>query len=345
MYSIRAGRVKKAPLLLLVAVAGCAAQHTALASSACALGVQSARFAMPDVARNFRSGWNVKVSIAGGKQRGVQIDTGSTGFVVGRKAIGAGATGPLAAGQQEYTSNGLILLGHYYRVRVKFEGPNSTAATAPMMILGVEKLACDPKYPKCSIRGRSAQSVGVLGVGFARKENIGANAFLQIDSMARGSMHAGYIISNNAVTLGLTAENTRGFQFIPLVRNGIDWRGAPGCFAFPGRPGFERICGTILVDTGIPSMIVSRAAALRPPGMKTNIPSGTAMSIAAPAFANAVMRYTFSVGDRGALTPSAIRWSKATGNSAFVNTGRNVIRAYDYLYDAKCGRVGFRARS
>jgi len=344
MY-IHARRVKNAALLSFVALAGSTAQHTALASSACALGTQAARFAMPDVTRNFRSGWNVKVSIAGGKRRGVQIDTGSIGLVVGRKAIGAGATGPLNAGQQEYTSNGLILLGHYYRARVKFEGPNSTAVTRPIMILGVEKLACDPKYPKCSIRGRSAQSVGVLGVGFARKESIGANAFLQIESMARGSMHAGYIISNNAVTLGLTTENTRGFQFIPLVRNGSDWRGAPGCFGFPDRPGYKRICGTVLVDTGIPSMIVSRAAALRPPGMKTDIPSGTAMSIAAPAFDDAVIGYTFSAGDRGALTPSAIRWSKAAGNSAFVNTGRNVIRAYDYLYDAKCGRVGFRARS
>jgi len=345
MYSTRAGGVKNASLLLLVALAGCAAQHTALASSACTLGSTSAVFAMPDVARNFRSGWNVKVSIAGGKRRGVQIDTGSIGFVVGRNAIGASATGPLEAGQQEYTSNGLILRGHYYRARVKFEGPNSAAVTTPIKLLGVEKLACDPKYPKCSIRGRSAQSVGVLGVGFARKESIGANAFLQIDSMVRGSMHAGYIVSNNAVTLGLTTGNTRGFQFIPLTRNGSDWRGAPACFGFRDRPGYKRICGTVLVDTGIPSMIVSRAAALRPPGMTSAIPSGTAMTIAAPAFDNAVMRYSFSVGDRGALTPSAIRWSKATGNGAFVNTGRNVIRAYDYLYDAKCGRVGFRARS
>ena len=56
------------------------------------------------------------------------------------------------------------------------------------------------------------------------------------------------------------------------------------------------------------------------------------------------MHYRFSVGDRGALTPASIRWSSATGNGAFVNTGRNVIRGYDYLYDAKCGRVGFRAR-
>ena len=78
--------------------------------------------------------------------------------------------------------------------------------------------------------------------------------------------------------------------------------------------------------------------------MKNDIPSGTAMTIAAPAFDDPVMRYTFSAGDRGALTPSTTRWSNAAANSAFVNTGRNVIRAYDYLYDAKCGRVGFRAR-
>jgi hypothetical protein len=337
--------MKIAALLLTLAIAGSATDQIALASPSCVLGAQSVRFGMPNTARNFRSGWYLTVSIAGGRRRSVQIDTGSIGFVVGRNAIGRSASGPLAAGRQEYTSDGLILLGHYYRAAVTFEGAGSRAVTVPIKLLGVEKLACDPKYPKCSIRGRSAQSVGVLGVGFARKENIGSNAFLEIDKMIHGSMHAGYIISANGVTLGLTAENTRGFRFIPLVRNGSDWQGAPGCFGFPGRAAFERLCGTILVDTGIASMIVSRAAALRPPDLKTEIPSGTAMTIAAPAFANAALSYRFSVGDRGELTPSAIRWSAATGNSAFVNTGRNVIRAYDYLYDAKCGRVGFRANS
>ncbi len=337
--------MKKASLLLTLALAGCAAGHTALASPTCALGAQSVRFDMPDSARNFRNGWHLTVSIAGGKRRGVQIDTGSIGFVVGRNAIGPNAVGPLAAGQQEYTSNGLILLGHYYRAAVTFEGGGGRAVTVPLTILGVEKLACDPKYLKCSTRTRNAQSVGVLGVGFGRKEKIGSNPFLQIDAMVRGSMHPGYVVTANSLTLGLTAENARGFRFIPLIRNGADWRGAAGCFGFPGRAGYERMCGTILVDTGIPSMIVSRVAALRPPDLRTDIPTGTAIAIAAPSFDNAVMTYRFSVGDRGALTPSAIRWSKAAGDSAFVNTGRNMIRAYDYLYDAKCGRIGFRARS
>jgi hypothetical protein len=300
---------------------------------------------MPDTVRNFATGWHLAVSIAGGRRRSVQIDTGSIGLVVGRNAIGSSAVGPLASGRQEYTSNGLILLGHYYRVVVTFESTGSRAVTVPITILGVEKLACDPKYPKCSISKRSAQSVGVLGVGFGRKEKIGSNPFLQIDGMVRASMHPGYVVSKNGVTLGLTAENTRGFRFIPLIRSGGDWRGAPGCFGFPGRPGYERVCGTILVDTGIPSMIVSRAAALRPPDLKTDIPAGTAVAIAAPAFDNAVVSYRFSVGDRGALTPSAMRWSKATRDNAFVNTGRNVIRTSDYLYDARCGRIGFRANN
>jgi hypothetical protein len=337
--------MKKASLLLTLAIGGCAAGHVAQASPSCVLGTQSVRFDMLDTAQNFRSGWHLTVSIAGGKRRGVQIDTGSIGFVVGRNAIGPNAVGPLAAGQQEYTSNGLILLGHYYRAVVTFESAGSRAITVPVTMLGVEKLACDPKYPKCSIRNRSAQGVGVLGVGFGRKESIGTNPFLQIAAMVRGSMHPGYIVSTSSVTLGLTAENTRGFRFIPLIRNGSDWLGATGCFGFPGRPGYERMCGTILVDTGIPSMIVSLAAALRPPDLKTDIPSGTAIAIAAPAFDNAEVSYRFSVGDRGAPTPSAIRWSKATGDNAFVNTGRNLIRAYDYLYDAKCGRIGFRANS
>jgi hypothetical protein len=315
-----------------------------MANPSCALGTQSVRFELSDVARNFRSGWHLNVSIAGGKWRGVQIDTGSIGFVVGRNAVGPRAVGPLAAGRQEYTSNGLILLGHYYRAPVTLEAGTASATTVPLTLLAVEQLACDPKYPKCSVRGRSAQSVGVLGVGFARKESIGSNAFLQIASMVRGGMHPGYIVANDAIALGLTAQNSRGFQFIQLGRGSHDWNGAPGCFGFPGKPAYEHMCGTILVDTGLASMIVSRAPALRPASIRTAIPNGTAIEIAAPAFIRPIMHYRFSVGDRGPLSATFIRWSSAAGNGAFVNTGRNVIRGYDYLYDAKCGRVGFRAR-
>jgi len=237
-----------------------------------------------------------------------------------------------------------MLLGHYYRAAVTFEGGSAQTTTVPVTLLAVERLACDPKYPKCSVRGRSAQSVGILGVGFARKESIGSNAFLQISDMMHGNMHAGYIVAENAVTLGLTAENTRGFQFMSLRRGPKDWLGAPACYGFPGKLGYTRMCGTLLVDTGLASMIVSRAPSLRPPDIRSSIPDGTGIEIAAPAFEQPVMHYRFSVGDPGPLSPTSIRWSSAAGNAAFVNTGRKVIRGYDYLYDAKCGRVGFRAR-
>jgi hypothetical protein len=309
------------------------------------LGSQSVRFRLPDTAKNFRAGWHLKVAIGGGRERSVQIDTGSIGFVVGHNAIGPDAAGPLSAGRQEYTSNGLILLGHYYRAAVTFSAGGARAATVPITLLGVEQLACDPKYPKCSLRGRSAASVGVLGVGFARRESIGSNAFLRIAAMMNGGMHPGYIIAEDAITLGLTPENTRGFQFIRLRRGPHDWMGAPACFGFPQNPGYKNMCGTILVDTGLASMIVSRAPALRPADIRNNIPDGTVVGIASPTFEKPVMHYRFSVGDRGPLSPTSIRWSSAAGNGAFVNTGRNVIRGYDYLYDAKCGRVGFRVRS
>jgi hypothetical protein len=330
---------------LFLALAGSATQAAVAANPGCALGTQAVHFALPDTAKNFRTGWHLKVSIAGGKERSVQIDTGSIGFVVGRNAVGPHAVGPLGAGRQEYTSNGLILLGHYYRAPVTFEAGTARATTAPVTLLAVEQLACDQKYSKCSVRGRSAQSVGVLGVGFARKESIGSNAFLQIAAMQNGGMHAGYIVAEDAITLGLTPQNSRGFQFISLTRGPHDWLGAPACFGFRGKPGYAHMCGTILVDTGLASMIVSRAESLRPPDIKTAIPDGTPIEIAAPAFERPIMHYRFSVGDRGPLSPTSIRWSSAAGNGAFVNTGRNVIRGYDYLYDAKCGRVGFRARN
>ncbi len=302
----------------------------------CALGTEGVRLGAPDVARNFSSGWHVTVSIAGGRRRSVQIDTGSIGFVVGRSAIGKHAIGPLAPGRQEYTSDGLILLGHFFRASVVLEGTSGRAVTAPVKILGVESFACDPKYPTCSTRGRNPDSVGVMGVGFDRKEHVGSNLFLSIADMSAHRMHPGYIIAADSITLGLTQANTKGFRYTSLVRANGDWKTAPGCFGFVGRPGFENICGTILVDTGLPSMILSRARPLRPPGMQDSIPRGTRLTFGIPDLTNGAMNYSADAG--------AIRWSNATGSDAFANTGRAPLRRYDYLYDSGCGRVGFRPR-
>jgi len=126
--------MSKVAILAALAIAGSSASRVGMAVPNCSSGTESVRFDMSDTARNFRSGWHLTVSIAGGKCRGVQIDTGSIGFVVGRNAIGPRAVGPLAAGQQEYTSNGLILLGHYYRAAVTFESAGSRAVTVPITI-------------------------------------------------------------------------------------------------------------------------------------------------------------------------------------------------------------------
>ena len=51
------------------------------------------------------------------------------------------------------------------------------------------------------------------------------------------------------------------------------------------------------------------------------------------------LRYGYTTGGKGALTPTSIRW--AAGSPPFINTGRKVISRYDYLFDAGSGLLGF----
>jgi hypothetical protein len=65
------------------------------------------------------------------------------------------------------------------------------------------------------------------------------------------------------------------------------------------------------------------------------------VTITAPAEPNApALQYSFVTGDTtDPATPSAVEWRNGTG----INTGRHVLAAADYLYDAARGMIGFRS--
>ena len=102
-------------------------------------------------------------------------------------------------------------------------------------------------------------------------------------------------------------------------------------------------CGTVLVDTGIATMIVGLDTAQRPPTMQHIIPNGTRIRIGIPTFTDSALAYSVTTGaGDDTLAPQgkpAARWSR-TG--PFVNTGRHVLARYDYLFDADAGHIGFR---
>ena len=299
-------------------------------------------------------GLRLKVSIGGGRDKGVEIDTGSRGLVVARGAVGSAAKDTGQSGSIEYTSDGLRLKGEYFLTPVTFHSSSGDVSTVPIRVLGVESSSCDPAYPKCR-PDRSVDGVGVLGVGYKQYASLRGqptaeiNPFLQVQAMADGSLPRGYIIERTGVTLGLTTAAAASFTFMALQppaggsKLPGDWGPAPACFTFPDRPPARPYCGSMLFDTGIGSMIIGLPPAQRPAGLATQIPTGTRITIAAPGSGDPVLGYTAAIGVASdPLAPQgdpAARWSAA---GPFVNTGRHVLAGFDYAFDAAGGRIGFR---
>lgn len=160
-----------------------------------------------------------------------------------------------------------------------------------------------------------------------------------------------------------------------------EWQQARGCVALSGggitNPGLP-VCGNVLMDTGVDRMFVTyakgfpafdppfpeNAGALwrccpcistkRPPEPTCFI-SGNAstagVTVTWPSDTNPVFTYAASAPAQffaDQPTPSAVfATSVATlqeqGANVFVNTSRQLLYTADYLYDATCGRIGFRS--
>jgi hypothetical protein len=331
-------------------------------------GTGSVTFPISSPARNIANGWGFMASVGGGRAHYVQMDTGSRGVIVPTSVLGKSAVGPGAAGQITYTSDGKEFLGHYYLAALTLSAGGKSVTTVPIQVLGVDKGACAPKYPKC-VPPTSVSGLGMIGVGFDRGSAQGppdpstgerpapppapskappelTNPFLALTSVIQGSMHPGYVISSKGVTLGITSAGTAGFKAVRLAAGGSgpgDWNTEPGCFSFPSISGYAPQCGTVLVDTGIDSAILGLPTAQRPSSIASSIPDGEHIQIQLPtaSTANAILSYSFATGDTGnPMAPTSIRW--AAGTAPFVNTGRDPISRYDYLFDAGSGKVGFR---
>jgi hypothetical protein len=207
--------------------------------------------------------------------------------------------------------------------------------------------------------------VANFGVGFDRTGqgtapntnniNQGYNAFLNLSSMTNGSMVAGYVLKTNGVQLGLT-ETTTNFAYTKLLPTGLtnaaslntvpDWQAPTGTIV---RNGVTNAAGQIVVDIGIGHAILTL------PGMTNGYLSNPALGIQLLNSQGAV-GYNITADPSNLLNP---QFQGETGNISlfpplqgnfsenqppqngyFFNTGRNVLNAFDFLYDGLNGYVG-----
>ena len=328
---------------------------------------------------------------------GITIDTGSVGLAVstdlfyvmmGLKApppptgsnptpipfpspLPPGVVGPTGQGQITYTSDGLMEIGQFFTVPLNiFTNFNSTspvAVTVPTQILVVTNQGCNLNF----LNGRTctpnpvAYGVQNMGIGFypldiATVYSPVANPFLQLAQELYGQIHRRYVINNSGMFFGGTASDLAGFQWIKLQqdRNNLgDWVQPPMCVSYPGQTPVTYTCGQMLVDTGLPSMIMNIPASQQISNLPGYLTSNKPVNVIAPGpgASPPALNWTFTSPGVApspftppvypAAVPNGITVGNGTAGQAFINTSQRIIYAFDYAYDADCGAVGFRPAS
>jgi len=288
------------------------------------------------------------------------IDTGSLGVIVTKSSLVAGNNvhGPGARGQKFYDSSGYVFTGNYYLAPVSVQLQDGTFVQSnPIIILAVDGVHCQSGYKKCHTSGKA--DLHYLGVGFDRNttgtgdlfDSPSENAFLELTDSQNGlDINGGYILSSSGMTVGLTAENTSGFNNVTLNPNPNvpgDWNPEPGCFSFPGLDGAPKFCGNLLLDVGISEMFMDAAYQNWPTGSydpNHKVPDGVEMKIQAGPANNPAMSYEFSAvqppEQPTGPAPTYAQW--INDSTIFVNTGRRPLLSFDYFYSGRCGVVGYK---
>jgi hypothetical protein len=323
-------------------------------------------------------GLHINASIGGGNSSKFMIDTGSTGIVVARQYLGKDI---IETGKQfrfEYSSSHNTYEGFWVLASVTFSPPTlsssvdsvlkqskSVATTIPMMIRRVDKMSKpgpeDQGSAPVSITDPSQISVRMLGIGFNRSRpcelDIGGfpippdiNPFLLLKEMCleHRAMTPGYILTPNSITLGITNENSQGFEISQLVpqspsNKDSDWLAPKISVDVPTAS--IQFDAWLLVDTGLHYAIVQAPSGIEPPlqPSSTNVADGQEIRLTFPGQSRPT--YDFIVGTPY-VAPDWVSWRHDLHNGVpFINTSRHALSQCDYLYDAKTGRLGFRARA
>ena len=277
------------------------------------------------------------------------VDTGSLGVIVpiGDLPTGKKANwiGPGPPGTKAYTSNGQSSFsGNYYLAPVDLKrSDGGVVETSRIMVLVLS----------------AGQTLNYLGIGFNREsftyedlfQTPADNAFLHLTDKSRGTdISPGYKVGATSIALGITS--TDSYDLIPLTTTGAkapgEYDDAAGCFNFPGAPGDPTFCGNMLFDIGIEDMYLGLDDFQRPTGYDDAsgtsdiVTPGDAVNIIGGSPSSPAMCYSFTSGDTSLITPGTANWVQPpTPCGVFFNTGRRGLAAYNYMYDATCGNVGF----
>ncbi|TAJ81599.1 autotransporter outer membrane beta-barrel domain-containing protein [Reyranella sp.] len=296
-----------------------------------------------------------------GKIKAFTMDTGSTGIAVSGNYFTPGKDDTkLTSGTYTYTSSGAVLHGTYYQTNVTLYDKGKAVGTTPVKVLLVDYVTCNFLGAGCvpTPAGEKDQSTLYAGVGFNRNNMTGTsvaglNPLVNVKLMSGQQLKPGYIVGNNAVTIGLSQTTTAGFSFVKLTQDvatsipGVpQWNQTVMTVAAGGATG----SGSVLLDAGIGYMFLSppSGSSLDALPNRALAPDGTLVEIWLPGQNGSAASYSFKARQAATCTPDAANSLNPCNvtithdGAPFVNTSRAFFSAFDYLYDPINGYLGYR---
>ncbi|MFC4349915.1 hypothetical protein ACFO5Q_18845 [Kordiimonas lipolytica] len=286
------------------------------------------------IQRREKGPFHIKIRLGENAPIGVLLDTGSTGIVIGHEHLPSSAVkmDPQPPYKVGYSSSDKAYAGAWYSVNVTIPGVGGCAVTNQLPIFSAT----------------SHPGVAMCGVGVQGDKPATFNPFLSIDSITlKGSPNTfvtqGYVLSKDGITLGLSEEIVS--QFPTMVP--MDDFKATVHLKPTGTVGgaLYHFKAPALIDSGIGYMILNpslRSVTDAPPGF-CNKETGHFLDGTSIKFDGGIS-YDFTVGDHEGNPPMAadyVRWGTSK-KGRIINTGRNVLMAYEMLIHPGNNRFGFR---
>ncbi|KAK6343073.1 hypothetical protein TWF718_008448 [Orbilia javanica] len=304
------------------------------------------------------------VNIWGNNPKGLIVDTGSTGFTIGRLTwtdhFGKSwtSTDKSRPGWKYLSSSNILYKGYWVNVNITFKD----LSWKPVIRSEVPVLVFDQKFEcekidsvgNCLVTPLIQPAEGAyMGIGYGRRADgmtqctPDTNPLLNVRGIWRDlpntgcNYRNGYVVTKTGIYWGLTLVNTNGFKFHTLKKDStvsMDWSMPPMCL----RTNNAQTCraGNFLPDTGITKSYITSpdipSTGTAPPtgglSVKLNIPnSGQGMGL---------LNYN-NVGTGGNYLPKSYSTRKDEAR-VYLNTGSRFFNSYEAAFDAEFGYFGIK---
>ncbi|EPS42455.1 hypothetical protein H072_3642 [Dactylellina haptotyla CBS 200.50] len=300
---------------------------------------------------------------------GLQIDTGSTGFQIGKETWEAqfkriwATTDKSIPGWKYLSSSDILYTGYWVNVNVTFKDLSWTSlmrAELPVLVYD-KRTNCSSVDNTTGVCGGPGIDIpgtngALMGIGYGRRADgmnqctPSTNPLLNVKGVwqnAPGSpctYRNGYIITKDGIQWGLTPSNTANFKFHTLNKWSsldMDWAMARSCL------GINAITcrdGDFLPDTGISKSYVSSPDI--PSGNPSPPTGGLSIKLSLPDAGQQMgyFDYLDVSSAAGDVEPVSFKTTRTTTSlRVYLNTGSHFFNGFETAYDADRGFYGIRA--